>query len=322
MKELPSDLFRCLVLRDLVLLGYRDRMTLDCADSLNLLGERFRYFLFGVSGEPCLESEKASLHAKVDAVMTASFTNNNKCIWATVEEGVFIVGVSTVKRQDWMSVWVVIAARLAEELPDGSQLCVGSPAEYDRHLDRLQALGFPLFNFADAGMNKKPFLLYSINSGKLKLETETCGFFRSDAGSGKDESFSCPDGFAAGKNSQSKEYLLNYALQRIDDEIFKDYSLEKLASELGILPARLSRLLNSNLGCGFAQLVAEKRIEKAKTLLAENNISIKEVSYSCGYRDPNYFTKVFKRVTGLSPKGYSQNMLLHNRPAVLHCESS
>lgn len=46
------------------------------------------------------------------------------------------------------------------------------------------------------------------------------------------------------------------------------------------------------------------RIKKAKELLKNDSMSIKEVGYSVGYSDPNYFSKVFKKYEGISPTEY------------------
>jgi AraC-like DNA-binding protein len=49
------------------------------------------------------------------------------------------------------------------------------------------------------------------------------------------------------------------------------------------------------------------RIEKSKKLLTENSISISAIALQCGFKDQSYFTKVFKKETGTSPKKYRNN---------------
>jgi two-component system response regulator YesN len=46
------------------------------------------------------------------------------------------------------------------------------------------------------------------------------------------------------------------------------------------------------------------RIEEAKELISNELLSLKEVCYEVGYNDPNYFSRVFKKVTGMSPTEY------------------
>ena len=85
----------------------------------------------------------------------------------------------------------------------------------------------------------------------------------------------------------------------------KQMSLESTAYSLGISPNRLSRLFSEETGTGFSDYLIDFRIEKAKELLMVPGASIKYVSISCGYPDPNYFSRLFKKVTGLTPTTFS-----------------
>jgi len=82
-------------------------------------------------------------------------------------------------------------------------------------------------------------------------------------------------------------------------------SLEQAAYSVGISPNRLSRTFSEETGSGFSDFLIEFRIERAKELLAMPGASIKHVSVSCGYPDPNYFSRLFKKVTGLTPTAFS-----------------
>ena len=48
------------------------------------------------------------------------------------------------------------------------------------------------------------------------------------------------------------------------------------------------------------------RIDKAKNLLENSNLSIKEICVSCGYTDPNYFSRSFKKNVGVTPTEYKE----------------
>ena len=82
-------------------------------------------------------------------------------------------------------------------------------------------------------------------------------------------------------------------------------SLEQAAYSVGLSPNRLSRIFSEETGSGFSDFLIEFRIERAKELLAVPGASIKHVSVSCGYPDPNYFSRLFKKVTGLTPTAFS-----------------
>jgi AraC-like DNA-binding protein len=81
-------------------------------------------------------------------------------------------------------------------------------------------------------------------------------------------------------------------------------TLDLAAGHVGVTPKRLSRLFIDELGQGFSEYLIEFRIDKAKTLLALPGASVKQVAASCGYPDPNYFARLFKKVTGTTPSEY------------------
>lgn len=85
----------------------------------------------------------------------------------------------------------------------------------------------------------------------------------------------------------------------------RQISLESVAAEIPVSPNHLSRLFVEETGRGFSECLIELRINRAKELLAEPGASIKQVSAECGYPDPNYFSRLFKKVTGLTPSAFS-----------------
>lgn len=81
-------------------------------------------------------------------------------------------------------------------------------------------------------------------------------------------------------------------------------NLESAAGDIGISPGRLSRLFVEETGKGFSHYLIAYRVAKAKEMLAKPGASIKEVSVACGYPDQNYFARLFKKVTGLTPSSF------------------
>jgi len=55
--------------------------------------------------------------------------------------------------------------------------------------------------------------------------------------------------------------------------------------------------------------LTEIRLKKAKELLLENRLSLKEISYQVGYKDPNYFSRVFKKYFRQSPRKFQKRVL-------------
>jgi AraC-like DNA-binding protein len=87
------------------------------------------------------------------------------------------------------------------------------------------------------------------------------------------------------------------------------YSLEKLASAFDCKAAYLLRLYNKVTGSTPTQEIIKLRIEKAKRLLAGHaDLEIKQVASAVGYEDPLYFSRLFKRETGLAPTAFRDSM--------------
>ena len=75
-------------------------------------------------------------------------------------------------------------------------------------------------------------------------------------------------------------------------------------SGLNITPEYLSMLFKREMGMNFSIFLKEFRISHAKRLLKETDMKIYEVAQECGYSNSNYFARIFKEVTGVSPAEY------------------
>lgn len=81
-------------------------------------------------------------------------------------------------------------------------------------------------------------------------------------------------------------------------------SLEEIAAKMNLTPEYLSRLFTKEVGKSFSDYIKEYRIDKARKLLLNEKVKIYEVAEKVGYNDPKYFCKIFKEITGMSPKEY------------------
>ncbi len=88
----------------------------------------------------------------------------------------------------------------------------------------------------------------------------------------------------------------------------RPYSLERLAASFGCKPAYLLRLYRKVTGRTPTQDIIRLRIEKAKRLLAGHpHLEIKQVAGAVGYEDPLYFSRLFKKETGLNPSAFKDS---------------
>lgn len=83
-----------------------------------------------------------------------------------------------------------------------------------------------------------------------------------------------------------------------------DLTLDKVAEAVGRSPAYYSHLLMKKHGMSFRQILANTRIKEAKRLLTATHLSIKEIAHQVGFRNPNYFTRLFKETTTMTPREY------------------
>lgn len=97
-------------------------------------------------------------------------------------------------------------------------------------------------------------------------------------------------------------------MKQITDYIHMHYneqiSLQEIANELHISYSYLSAYFNNHHDEGFNDYLNSVRIEKAKGFLVDPTIQISYVSELVGYSSPGYFTKVFKKLLGITPSTY------------------
>lgn len=94
----------------------------------------------------------------------------------------------------------------------------------------------------------------------------------------------------------AKEYMKEH----FDEEI----SLEEISAYVEINPYYFSKLFKKIEGKNFKDYLIELRMDIAKDLLKTTNLTIKEIAYKVGYSDANYFSRAFKRYTGISATKY------------------
>lgn len=113
------------------------------------------------------------------------------------------------------------------------------------------------------------------------------------------------------KKHSMKNYslLVQKVLTRIDTDLTADLSLNTQAEILNINPSYLSALFKKETGVTLTEYVNRKRTEHAIHLLTSTNMQIQTIAQYCGIMDVNYFTKIFKKYVGKTPKEYREHGL-------------
>lgn len=109
-------------------------------------------------------------------------------------------------------------------------------------------------------------------------------------------------------NTEFSDMKMSAIRTRISDYLesryMDDISLSDIAGELNYSDAYFSKVFKKCFNKGFIVYLTELRIEKSKILLEDFFVNIKDISAKVGFRDSNYYTKVFKRMEGLTPSEY------------------
>jgi len=103
--------------------------------------------------------------------------------------------------------------------------------------------------------------------------------------------------------------LISKAIKYIHEKYHENISLDDVAKEINMSYHYFSKFFKESVGKNFVDYLTELRIVKSKDMLKDSGISIKEICNEIGYSDPNYFSKTFKKVTGMTPTEYRTNLV-------------
>ena len=94
------------------------------------------------------------------------------------------------------------------------------------------------------------------------------------------------------------------AVMYINENLSGELGLNILAQKLNLSAGYLSDLFKKDTGTTITEYITDKRMDFARYLLSTTHLQIQTVAQHCGISDVNYFSKVFKKYTGLTPKEY------------------
>jgi two-component system response regulator YesN len=83
-----------------------------------------------------------------------------------------------------------------------------------------------------------------------------------------------------------------------------DLQMKMVADQFNLSSSHFSTIFRQSIGETFQEYVSKNRINRAKELLRTTSSKCSEVAYQCGYNDPHYFSYIFKKKTGLTPRQF------------------
>lgn len=108
-----------------------------------------------------------------------------------------------------------------------------------------------------------------------------------------------------GRKLTADKELVRQIVSFIDENVSNpDLSREMVAARFQISVNAISLLCTNMIGCGFRELIVARRVELAQELMKSTELSVNELAIQSGFRDTSYFIKIFKNITGQTPKNY------------------
>ncbi|WP_286906793.1 helix-turn-helix domain-containing protein [Clostridium sp. UBA1652] len=108
------------------------------------------------------------------------------------------------------------------------------------------------------------------------------------------------------RNFSTSHYspIIGKCIDYIKINFYNKISLKTISSEIGISPSHLSRQFKKETKVTITEFINKVKIEEAKFLLKQNELSITDIALKVGFENHNYFCSVFKKLTSCTPKEY------------------
>jgi AraC-like DNA-binding protein len=113
------------------------------------------------------------------------------------------------------------------------------------------------------------------------------------------------DGIWAGKT----EHPIWRAIIYINEHLREHIALEETARACGMSVSCFQRAFKQEVGITFNKYINSLRISKARQLLHENNMSMSEIAFACGYTNQYHFTRTFKKLMNTPPRSFRKSLL-------------
>ena len=118
---------------------------------------------------------------------------------------------------------------------------------------------------------------------------------------GKTEIFSSKEGM--------ESYLISSIKSLINDNLDKNLRLDDICKSIGYSKSYLCKIFEEQTGRTIANYAVKAKIKKAKELIRKNDMNFTEISDSLSFDNPQYFSRVFKRVTGMTPTEFKKSLV-------------
>ena len=114
--------------------------------------------------------------------------------------------------------------------------------------------------------------------------------------------------FSSIRTDTKKQFrtALDILLERYTDS---DFTVRELSEKLSISEVHLRRIFNSNVGTSPIKYINNLRLEKAKYMLLSTDYSVEKIAFLCGFSDPYYFSRIFRKEFSIPPSRYRSKQI-------------
>ena len=106
------------------------------------------------------------------------------------------------------------------------------------------------------------------------------------------------------KETSSNPQRIRHVLEFIHENLYREITLEELCSQSGLQKTAFIRLFRQVTGTTPLQYIIRQRLENARELLEESDLSVTQIAEQCGFSDPFYFSRCFRKHYGVAPREF------------------
>lgn len=113
------------------------------------------------------------------------------------------------------------------------------------------------------------------------------------------------------QKNDANSTLLPRICEYLENNVEKRLSFSDIVKAFSVSGSVIKRLFKDNMNCGIMEHFSRLKVDAAKQMIRENELNFTEISEKLGFNTPQYFTTVFRRISGMSPSEYEKSVKLN-----------
>ena len=105
-----------------------------------------------------------------------------------------------------------------------------------------------------------------------------------------------------------ENHLISEILKRIDENIYNNISIAQICEDLHFSRTYLSKIFKQETDYTISEYIILQKVKEAKRMIREKNMNFTQISDKLCFDNPHYFSRVFKRITNMTPSDYKKSL--------------